>query len=364
MGAATRGKAGAIDLRGLCFSHGHTRVLADLSCTIRAGEHVAIIGRSGAGKSTLLHLIAGLLRPASGQTLIDGARVDSPARGVVLMFQRPALLPWASAADNILLPLRFSGDLRRDPRAALHRVHSLLAQIGLADRADASPTQLSGGQQQRVALARSLVTDPTLLLLDEPLGALDKNLRERMQFELRQLQRRIGITSILVTHDQEEALTMSDRVAVMEHGDIVQVGPPAEVYERPKTRFVSEFLGTSNFLTGKVEGGAAAGEWEIAFQQAGTGLIATPAELVLGQIVSIAVRPENLRFAPAGARGLAAKIQDVVFRGNYYAYEVKLRGCADPLFVYTQAKAQLPPDGEVVLDWSSDKAIFIGGGTS
>jgi NitT/TauT family transport system ATP-binding protein len=224
MGAATRGKAGAIDLRGLCFSHGHTRVLADLSCTIRAGEHVAIIGRSGAGKSTLLHLIAGLQRPSSGQALIDGARVDGPACGVVLMFQRPALLPWASAADNILLPLRFSGELRRDPRAALHRVHSLLAQIGLADRADASPTQLSGGQQQRVALARALAAEPNILLLDEPFAALDPETRAALRQDVRRLALARGATLITVTHDFADAAILADRALLL-------AGSPAKIVD-------------------------------------------------------------------------------------------------------------------------------------
>jgi putative spermidine/putrescine transport system ATP-binding protein len=351
-----------LELEEISKSFGELQAVKPLSLKVNPGEMLALLGPSGCGKTTTLRIIAGFEPPDTGRVLIAGRDVtDLPPnkRALGMVFQSYGLFPHMSVADNVAFGLKMRGIGRA---ARDERVRAMLSIVRLSGFEGRTVHQLSGGQQQRVALARSLVTDPTLLLLDEPLGALDKNLRERMQFELRQLQRRIGITSILVTHDQEEALTMSDRVAVMEHGDIVQVGPPAEVYERPKTRFVSEFLGTSNFLTGKVLGGVAAGEWEIAFQEAGAGRIATPAELVPGQTVSIAVRPENLRFAPTGAKGLAAKIRDVVFRGNYYAYEVKLQGHADPLFVYTQAKAQLPSDGEVTLDWSSDKAIFISGG--
>src|SRR5262245_27459756 len=151
---ATRGSSGAIQIRDVAFRHDHSVVLGGVSCLIGAGEHVAIVGRSGAGKSTLLHLIAGLLRPQSGRILIDDVAVSGPAYGVVLMFQRPALLPWATASENVLLPLRFSGDVRRDPTGSRRRVSALLEQIGLADRAAALPTELSGGPQQRVALAR------------------------------------------------------------------------------------------------------------------------------------------------------------------------------------------------------------------
>jgi len=214
----------AIALRGVGFSHGHTAILADVSCAIGAGEHVAIVGRSGAGKSTLLHLIAGLLRPASGQILIDDAVVDGPARGAVLMFQRPALLPWAVVADNILLPLRFSGELRRNPRAAQHRLHSLLAQIGLADRADALPVQLSGGQQQRVALARALAAEPRILLLDEPFSALDAETRASLRQDVRRLAAARGATLITVTHDLADAAALADRALVL-------AGSPAKIVD-------------------------------------------------------------------------------------------------------------------------------------
>jgi NitT/TauT family transport system ATP-binding protein len=218
------GVASAIALTDLHFSHGSAAVLGGVSCTIRAGEHVAIVGRSGAGKSTLLHLIAGLLRPARGHVLIDGVAAEGTARGAVLMFQRPALLPWASVWDNILLPSRFSGELRRDPNRAQRRLSALLAQIGLSDRADALPTQLSGGQQQRVALARALAAEPRILLLDEPFSALDPDTRASLRKDVRRLASDRGATLITVTHDLADAAALADRALVL-------AGAPAKIVD-------------------------------------------------------------------------------------------------------------------------------------
>jgi len=216
--------AGAITISDLSFKHGHTAILAGLSCTIGSGEHAAIIGRSGTGKSTLLHLIAGLLHPAAGRVLIDGTTVNGPAHGVVLMFQRPALLPWASVRNNILLPLRFSGALRRDPHTVDRDLYSLLAQIGLADRADALPAQLSGGQQQRVALARALAARPTILLLDEPFSALDPETRTGLRDDVRRLASARNATLITVTHDLADAAALADRALLL-------AGAPARIVD-------------------------------------------------------------------------------------------------------------------------------------
>ena len=211
----TRCTASAIAMTDLHFSHGSAAVLGGVSSTIAAGEHVAIVGRSGAGKSTLLHLIAGLLRPTRGQVLIDGVAAEWAARAVVLMFQRPALLPWASVRDNILLPARFSGELRRDPRRAQQSVSGLLAQIGLSDRAEALPAQLSGGQQQRVALARALAAEPRILLLDEPFSALDPDTRASLRNDVRRLASARGATLVTVTHDLADAAALADRALVL-----------------------------------------------------------------------------------------------------------------------------------------------------
>jgi NitT/TauT family transport system ATP-binding protein len=215
---------GAIAIEDLSFQYGHTAVLAGLSCSIRAGEHVAIIGRSGMGKSTLLHLIAGLLRPARGRIAIDGIEVDGPVRGAVLMFQRPALLPWATVRENILLPLRFSGELRRNPQRAEDELRALLLQIGLTDRMTALPAQLSGGQQQRVALARALAAEPAILLLDEPFSALDPETRSSLRSDVRRLASARNATLITVTHDLADAAALADRALVL-------AGSPAKILD-------------------------------------------------------------------------------------------------------------------------------------
>jgi NitT/TauT family transport system ATP-binding protein len=215
---------GTIRIGDIAFKHGHIPVLDSVSCTIDAHEHVAIIGRSGAGKSTLLHLIAGLLRPQRGRIAIDGVSVGGPPQGTVLMFQRPALLPWATAADNVILALRFSGEFSRDPTAARGKVAALLDQLGLGDRAAALPTELSGGQQQRVALARALVGSPTVLLLDEPFSALDPETRTRLRDDVRRLARERGVTLVTVTHDLDDAAALADRALLL-------AGSPATIKE-------------------------------------------------------------------------------------------------------------------------------------
>ena len=214
-GIPVAARLGSVAVRDLAFSHGRTPVLGGVSFTIAAGEHVAIVGPSGAGKSTLLHLIAGLLRPSAGRILIDGAPLAGPAQGAVLMFQRPALLPWASARDNVLLPLRFSGSFRRDPAAARRNVAALFEQIGLAERIDALPAELSGGQQQRVALARALAADPNILLLDEPFSALDPQTRASLRADVRRLTAERGATLVTVTHDVADAAALADRVLLL-----------------------------------------------------------------------------------------------------------------------------------------------------
>lgn len=215
---------GAITITDLEFHHGHTAVLRGVQCRIAAGEHVAIVGRSGVGKSTLLHLIAGLLRPQRGCVQIDDVTVNGPAHGAVLMFQRPALLPWATVAENVLLPLRFSGAYRRDPAAARRTVRMLLQQIGLAERADALPNQLSGGQQQRVALARALAGNPKILLLDEPFSALDMETRTALRSDIRRLLLERGTTLVTVTHDIADAVALADR-------GLLLAGSPARIVD-------------------------------------------------------------------------------------------------------------------------------------
>jgi NitT/TauT family transport system ATP-binding protein len=210
------GRSGGIAVENAGFRHGSTTVFDRVSFTIAPAEHVAILGRSGVGKSSLLYLLAGIHRPTRGRILIDGREVMSSARRPVLMFQRPALLPWLSVHDNILLPLRYSGLARRDPSAARAKVESLVEQIGLSERTAALPVNLSGGQQQRVALARALAANPAVLLLDEPFSALDGETRATLRKDIRALARLNDITLVTVTHDLADAAAMADRVLVLD----------------------------------------------------------------------------------------------------------------------------------------------------
>ena len=235
--------AESLELENVSKRFGAVAAVEPLTLAVQAGALLALLGPSGCGKTTTLRIIAGFERPDSGLVRIGGRDVTPEPpnrRRLGMVFQNYSLFPHMTVAENIAFGLKMA----KVPRSEIpSRVSEALSLVRLPGFEDRSPAQLSGGQQQRVALARSLITSPAVLLLDEPLGALDKNLRESMQFELRQLQKRLGITTVLVTHDQEEALTMSDFVAVMNHGRVLQVGPPQEVYARPKERFVSEFLG-------------------------------------------------------------------------------------------------------------------------
>ncbi len=243
----------AVRLSELSKRYGAHRAVDALSLAIEPGSMVALLGPSGCGKTTCLRMIAGLVQPTSGDIFIDGKRVtEVPVhrRNIGMLFQNYALFPHMTVAENVAFGL----EARRIPRGAVAaRVAEALALVQLGSYGERTPAQLSGGQQQRVALARCLVVEPALLLLDEPLGALDKGLRESMQVELRALQQRLGITTIMVTHDQEEALTLADRVAIMRDGKLEQLGAPAEVYREPASRFVASFIGAANFFRGRVE---------------------------------------------------------------------------------------------------------------
>ena len=341
--------------------YGEVQALKPLTLHVQAGEMLALLGPSGCGKTTTLRIIAGFESPDTGQVRIGEQDVTDllpNKRALGMVFQNYSLFPHMSVAENVAFGLKMRGMNAAD---RTRKVREMLALVRLGQFESRSIHQLSGGQQQRVALARSLVTDPRILLLDEPLGALDKNLRERMQFELREIQKRLGITSILVTHDQEEALTMSDRVAVMAEGEIVQIGPPTEVYERPRSQFVSEFLGTSNIFSARVTGQPAPGEWALAYAGGQPGRVASTERLREGQQVKVAVRPERLQIGAPEADALPAQVRDVVFRGSYYAYELTLDGQEDPIFLYSQAKQPVPPDGRVGIRWAPENTILLGG---
>jgi putative spermidine/putrescine transport system ATP-binding protein len=291
----------------------------DINLDVAGGELVALLGPSGCGKSTLLRIMSGFIRQTNGRVLFDGQPVDhlTPSqRGVGIVFQNYALFPHMTVAENVAYGLQ----ARRWPRdKTASRVDEMLALVHMSEFAGRKPRQLSGGQQQRIALARCLAIDPKILLLDEPFGALDKNLRLDMQIEVKRLQRESGVTTILVTHDQEEALSMADRIAVMSRGNIEQVSTPTEIYDRPQTLFVNQFVGTTNVLSGEFFNGPAAQVRLVG--GAAIGVAARPG-LVDGSKVVVSVRPEQLH--AAAKDGLPGTVKAVMPLGAHVVYEVEI----------------------------------------
>jgi spermidine/putrescine ABC transporter ATP-binding subunit len=349
-----------LEIAGLMVRYGATAALDGLDLTIDRGELFVLLGGSGSGKTTLLRAIAGFVQPSAGRLLLDGqelAGVPPYRRPVNTMFQSYALFPHMTVAQNVAFGLR---GLSRD--AARKRVADMLDLVALAGYAGRRPHQLSGGQQQRVALARSLAPNPRLLLLDEPLSALDRGLREQTRAELVALQRRLGIGFILVTHDQQEALTMATRIGVMQDGKLRQVGTPAEVYERPASRFVAEFLGAANVLPARVRGRDGQGTVLEVFGLPVQAACPAPA----GDTVLLAIRPERLRILPAAAPAgnrLAGTVTLSAYAGDALLHTVRLADgtelrvsapLADGL-----AAARLPPEAAVTLSWPPEACILL-----
>ena len=339
---------------------GAVTAVNDVSLDIVRGTIFSLLGPSGCGKTTTLRLIAGFEQPDSGDVYIRGQRVTAVPpyrRDFSMVFQSYALFPHLSIAENVAFGLRMRRVPRADRAAAVRQALELVKLGALADR---YPRQLSGGQQQRVALARAIVVKPAVLLLDEPLGALDKMLREEMQVELRGLQQRLGITAVFVTHDQEEALTLSDRVAVMRNGVIEQIGAPREIYDRPRTEFVASFLGASNFLDGKVIGV----EGGVAVVETAGGRVRVASDALGGSdSVRLAVRPERVRMNPAGGDGISARVRDIVYRGPVtYYYMDSLAGS---LLSYRQnaGPGEWFVGDEVSCDWDVASAVPVAAGS-
>ncbi|MBA5805560.1 ABC transporter ATP-binding protein [Rhizobium changzhiense] len=301
----------------------------DLSLNIYHREFFALLGASGCGKSTLLRMLAGFEQPTSGEIVLDGtdmAGTPPYRRPVNMMFQSYALFPHMTVEKNIAFGLRQDG-MSKDEMA--ERVSQMLKLVKLEQFASRKPNQLSGGQRQRVALARSLAKRPKVLLLDEPLGALDKKLREETQFELMDLQQNLGLTFVVVTHDQEEAMTMADRIAVMSHGKVVQVATPAEIYEAPNSRFVADFIGDVNIFDGKVAS-SGNGTIEIAIDSGFSVRVAASETPSAGSAVGFAIRPEKMRVGrtpPANASVNAARgeLWDIAYLGDMTVFHVKLQ---------------------------------------
>ena len=311
----TRGVALALD--DITHRFGHTVAVDGVSLRVEPGEIVALLGPSGCGKTTLLRIVAGLLRQTAGHVTVGGDIVDDlppNERGAGIVFQNYALFPHMTVEGNVGYGLRARGVARAAIAETVTRMLALVRMDGFARRL---PRQLSGGQQQRVALARTLAVSPRVLLLDEPFGALDKNLRLDMQIEVKRLQRELDITTIMVTHDQEEALSLADRVAVMSHGRVEQLARPDEIYDRPASLFVATFVGTASLLRGTLTGGA------VLDSAAGRLSLGGSLPAVAGDVV-VAVRPEHFRFVDTTASGLDARIELVLPLGPLVVYDVVL----------------------------------------
>jgi spermidine/putrescine transport system ATP-binding protein len=339
-----------------------------VSLQIYQGEFFSLLGPSGCGKTTTLRMIAGFEHPSAGEVLIEGRRMGHTPpfrRNVNTVFQNYALFPHMTVFDNVAFGLR----MKRIPRDEIaRRVREALHLVRLSGMEERYPRQLSGGQQQRVALARALVNRPRVLLLDEPLGALDLKLRKEMQLELKHLQMTVGITFIYVTHDQEEALTMSDRIAVMNAGRVLQVGTPMEIYERPASRFVADFIGESNFLRGTVQAASSAAATVVIADRFP---VEVPADrqLTVGQQVTVAVRPEKVRLVPIEAPGtnglLHGRIEEVIYIGTDTFYVVRV---SDDTTIRVRSQNDrnrldggllLPVGTPVSLTWATDAARIL-----
>ncbi|HEV7498637.1 MAG TPA: ABC transporter ATP-binding protein, partial [Vicinamibacteria bacterium] len=317
---------GAVSLRGVSRSFGETAAVRDVSLEIAPGEFVTLLGPSGCGKTTLLRMIGGLEAPDAGRIFLSERDItDDPPhrRPVNTVFQHYALFPHRSVAGNVAFGLEMAGQ----PRAAIaERVERALEMVRLSGMGARRVDQLSGGQRQRVALARAVVLEPEVLLLDEPMSALDRKLREEMRAEVKSLHSRLGTTFVFVTHDQEEALALSDRIAVMNDGRIEQLGSPAEIYDRPRTRFVAEFLAVRNLLAADVQEGAPPGGGAVLLTEAGLTLRSAAPGFVSGQRVWVGVRPERIGFDGPGENRVAGVLEDRVFLGDRSEWRVRTAG--------------------------------------
>ena len=359
---------GAIELRALTKRYGDETVVDAIAASIAPGEFFSLLGPSGSGKTTTLMMVAGFVRPDGGTILVDGediAAVPPQKRGFGMVFQNYAIFPHLNVFENIAFPLharRWAKDAIRD------RVTWALELVQLSRFTDRDARQLSGGQQQRVALARAIVFHPQVVLMDEPLGALDKNLRFEMQVEIKEIQQRLGMTVLYVTHDQEEAMSMSDRIAIMNHGRIYQVGPPGEVYERPANPFVGRFLGEANLIEGTIM--AEASEVARLRLPSGQELRAPRNNSCVAGRGMLFIRPERVAIAPGAAasgdfdvNALAGNVRRCSFLGNILRYAVDFEGTA-PITVDLQnaaGVAALPVGAPVVLRWPVSDSLILPG---
>ena len=348
-----------VEIEGVNKIYGSNHVVRDLNLSIEEGEFLTLLGSSGCGKTTTLRMIAGFEEPTSGTIMVEGERVEEKEpfeRNVNTVFQSYALFPHKTIYDNIAYGLK----MKKVPKAEIReRVTEMMEMVQLSGFEKRYPSQLSGGQKQRVAIARALINRPRVLLLDEPLGALDLKLRKQMQLELKRLQKKLNITFIYVTHDQEEALTMSDRIAVMHDGIIDQLASPTEIYEHPATKFVATFIGETNIYDGcitRIEDGIA-----VMTLENGAVSVKCPEDFSLLEYATISVRPEKMKFAVSPVEGfeLEAQVKDYIYVGSVLKCIVSLPN-GNELKIERLAGQDLPPIGSKCYPyWNVEDAVLI-----
>ncbi len=356
-----------LELRHITRRFGDLEAVKDVTLSVEAGEFFTLLGPSGCGKTTILRMIAGFDEPDEGELFLDGqplAGIPPEKRPVHTVFQSYALFPHLTVAGNIAFPLEMAGRTRDEIR---RRVGETLALVHLEEKSAAFPHELSGGQKQRVALARGLVNKPRLLLLDEPLGALDAKLRERMQIELIALQREVGVTFVFVTHAQQEALALSHRIAVMNAGRVEQADVPEALYSSPKSRFVADFIGTINLIEADV---VESNRHGLLLRAAGIGDIAAPAHpgIAAGRHGALAIRPEHLRVSPhsesAGLKNhFLGTVSEYLFRGDVTIYTIRLDNGLSLEALTTNAapgRARFHEIGDRVrVEWRHDAGVYL-----
>ena len=347
-----------IKIEDVCKDYGDNKVVKHLNMNIRKGEFLTLLGPSGCGKTTTLRMIAGFEQPSSGNITIEGKDIRGTKpyqREVNTVFQNYALFPHMTISDNIAFGLTIKR-LKKDE--IQKRVQEMLELVQLEGYGNRKPDQLSGGQKQRVAIARALVNRPKVLLLDEPLGALDLKLRKQMQFELKRLQKKLGITFVYVTHDQEEALTMSDRIAVLSRGVLEQIDNPRMIYNHPASKFVADFIGESNLFYGTVN--SVFGDTVSVTLETGTVMAKCP-DVKVGEIVDISVRPENLLMSETPVPGFdcPAVIKEYVFIGNIHKVILAMPSGKEVKINQSPKIEELPVGTKVNLYWEKEDAVVI-----
>lgn len=344
-------------------TYGAVVAVDDVSFDIEEGELVTLLGPSGSGKTTILLAVAGFVDPDAGNILLRGksiAALPPHKRNIGMVFQQYALFPHMTVFDNVAYPLTIRRVNLAERKDAVLEALALVKLVGMEKR---YPKELSGGQQQRVALARALVFKPPILLMDEPLGALDRKLRAEMQIEIRGIQKQVGITTLYVTHDQEEALTMSDRIAVMHEGRLIQMGHPMDVYERPVNTFVADFLGEANILHGRV---VEVGADEVYLEtKSGLRLCSQAAgdQYAIGDAATVAIRPERIRLSTGRAGWVRrdAVVEQIVYLGNQFRFVLQVDGRQMSAIMGREEVAVVPAvQSKVTIEWSPTAAVLLG----